>query len=219
MGGKTIKIDKVEAKVTAWALRFFNDTFDSMNAPANPDEKDPPLRQLIKPDSVHKEFWVTALRHLRDIQFVDRETGEATRGNLHCLQNLKVSIEGFQRITTILFDMGFEQICPRYFSTDCVENFFSGVRKQGVTNTSPTCKQYEGAHKTLLINNMTSPKAIGANCQQDEEDNHRDNHVLASLKKLFMQNSEQVNLSDCNITNSIFFSTHFYISLLKLFLE
>ena len=152
------------------------------------DEKEPPFRQLITPNSVHKEFWVEALRNLRETDFVNRETGKSTRASDHCLKNLIVSIEGFQQITQILFNMGFEQICPRYFSTDCLENFFARVRKQAVTNTCPTCKQYQGSHVTMLINNSTSPKAVGANCEHDENDGH----LLISLKTLFKKNSAEV---------------------------
>ena len=188
--GKTIKIDRSEGEATAWALKFLNDTFDSLNAPAKPDEKEPPLRQLITPKSIHREFWITALRYLRKIDFVNRKTGLSTRATEHCLRNSIMTIEGFQRITQTLFDMGFETICPRYFSTDCVENFFAGLRKLGVTNTSPTCKQYEGSHKTMLINNLTSAKAVGSNCEEDD----CDSHLLVSLKKLFKQNLVEVKL-------------------------
>lgn len=70
------------------------------------------------------------------------------------------------------------QICniiTRQFNQDPLENFFCGIRSNGVRNTNPTCAQFVNAYKTLLVNNLVSPHSVNANCEAD------DNKCLQSL--------------------------------------
>ena len=48
-----------------------------------------------------------------------------------------------------------------------MENFFSLVRANGFRDNKPTCYQFNGTFKPLLIDNFTSPHSIGANCAPD----------------------------------------------------
>lgn len=180
-------IDKSQGDATSWALQFFNDVIDSMNAPRQWTNEDPHLRRPITPSSGHDEFWIQALRYLREIQFIDVTTGQPKRATTPCLQNLRTTLEGFRTLRKTLLGMGFEEIYPRYLSTDVAENFFAQIKGHGGDSRKPTCKHYEESHKALLINRLTSPTGIGSNCEFD-----RDNQLLVSVKSLFKQRPVEV---------------------------
>lgn len=63
---------------------------------------------------------------------------------------------------------GVSSLLTRNINQDPLEKFFCNIRSNGVRNTSPTCSQFIGAFKTLLVNNLTSPHSVGANCEQDD---------------------------------------------------
>lgn len=53
----------------------------------------------------------------------------------------------------------------RNFNQDPIENFFGNIRNCGARNTAPNSVAFEGAFKTLLLNNLYSPHSSNANCE------------------------------------------------------
>ena len=48
-----------------------------------------------------------------------------------------------------------------------MENFFGCARSHDHMLVKPTCFQFSGTYRSLLINNLTSSHSIGANCAPD----------------------------------------------------
>lgn len=93
----------------------------------------------------------------------------------HWIANINV----FKEMYTFLNETHqVSSLLTRNLNQDPLENFFCNIRSNGVRNTSPTCSQFTGAFKTLLVNNLTSPHSVGANCEQD------DNTALKPLESL-----------------------------------
>jgi hypothetical protein len=71
--------------------------------------------------------------------------------------------------------IGFKFITPRAFNQDLLENFFSCVRFYVGANSKPTPTSFAHTTKALLVNNLVSPRAIGANCEDDGSLSYLDN--------------------------------------------
>lgn len=56
----------------------------------------------------------------------------------------------------------------RHLNQDLIENFFGAIRSHGCRNTNPTPERFESALTTLLVNNLSSVHAPGANCEEDQ---------------------------------------------------
>jgi hypothetical protein len=56
-----------------------------------------------------------------------------------------------------------------------LENFFSCVRGYALANSKPTRTSFAHTTKALLVNNLVSPCAIGANCEDDGSLSYLDN--------------------------------------------
>lgn len=92
------------------------------------------------------------------------------------------TLQAFQQITKKLHSLGLRSVLLRNFNQDPLENFFGSIRAHGQRNVMPTSNLFEASYKALLINNMVSPKSLGANCESD------DCHCLQSLKYFLTQN-------------------------------
>jgi hypothetical protein len=71
--------------------------------------------------------------------------------------------------------IGFKFLTPRAFNQDPLENFFSCVRGYAGANAKPTPTSFAHTTKALLVNNLVSPRAIGANCEDDGSLSYLDN--------------------------------------------
>lgn len=69
----------------------------------------------------------------------------------------------------------FKFLSPRNLNQDCLENYFSSVRSRGVRNVNPTCSGFIATNKSLLLNNFTSPRSFGQNCEDDHCNRSLDN--------------------------------------------
>jgi hypothetical protein len=71
--------------------------------------------------------------------------------------------------------IGFKFITPRAFNQDLLENFFSCVRGYAGANSKPTPTSFAHTTKALLVNNLISPRAVGANGEDDGSLSYLDN--------------------------------------------
>ncbi|XP_024874994.1 uncharacterized protein LOC112456393 isoform X2 [Temnothorax curvispinosus] len=177
-----LSIPKEEAVTMSKTLQFFNDLFDSVNGYTTKPEA--PLRSVVKENSVHHEFWKDAIRRLKAMRYVHPVSKKPLTGSL-CIQNWIKSIDAFQDLWTVLQEKDFKQFKPRYVNQDPLENFFGCIRSTGGRDINPTCTNFCGAYKVLLINNLSSRHSIGQNCE-----NICDGHLLFSLKDFISEAHE-----------------------------
>lgn len=76
-----------------------------------------------------------------------------------------------------------------------IRKFFGCVRSVGARNINPTCINFCGAYKVLLINNLSSRHTFGRNCEEI-----CDGHLLFFLKNYIVEESE----NDSNINEEVF---------------
>lgn len=95
------------------------------------------------------------------------------------------TIKAFQQITKKLHNLGLKSLLLRNFNQDPLENFFGAIRAHIQGNIMPSVFAFEASYNALLISNMSSPKAVGANCEGD------DSYCLQNLKFLLEEKIER----------------------------
>lgn len=169
-----------EAYDTAMVLDFFNKVFDSVNAHSLHPET--PLRVAVTINGKHHDFWPYAIQRLSNMRYVHPKTLQPVK----CIPSLKnwvFTLRGFQKIWKFVNNAGIKYLKTRNINQDPLENFFGMIRSHGRRNINPSCSQFCGSYKTLLINNFTSKRSLGNNCE-----NKNDGDLLFSLKQ-FIKNS------------------------------
>lgn len=156
---------------------------------------------MITSTSGHTSFWQEACNKLKKMCFVEKETRKiSTKNAPKCLRNWVWTIEAAQEIWNMLHEANFESFNLKFLNQDVIENFFSQIRSNGCTNRNPSCEQFEGAFKTLLICNLTSKHSIGANCEKDTEGmTYAFSHLinLSEINKETSNNSEEIDEVEC----------------------
>lgn len=156
-----------DAAVTAEICLLFNNLFDCMNGPGSSEKRPSIYRCLMTDNSLHWKFFKEAKSKLKQMQFVNKTTRVKTKV-IPCIPNLISTIEGFEIVWDKLKALGFEEINPRFLNQDPLENFFGSVRSYcNGQYTRPTCLHFKSVFKCLLLNNLTSDYAMGANCMED----------------------------------------------------
>lgn len=161
-----------ESTDTADLLMFFDDLFDSVNGSFNEIRNGKIYRAAVTPTSPHHKLWNYSLPVLKTMKFLNANR----QGVVPSLSSWIKTIEGFKRIVKYLNSKGINSLLLRNFNQDALENFFGAVRAHGCSNIMPTSSAFEGAFKTLLINNISSSHSVGSNCEKD------DSVCLQSLK-------------------------------------
>jgi len=154
------KMPEKEGRDTAEIIFFFDELFDSVNGHALKSEK--PLKAAISYNSPHFPFWKTAIKRLRKMRFVDAKDGRPLKSST-TLRNWIFTIRGFRKLWMIMKTLEFKCLKPRMLNQDCLRHFFAQIRSFGVKNGNPTCAEFENSFKTLLINNLTSPRPVESN--------------------------------------------------------
>ncbi|XP_045450588.1 uncharacterized protein LOC123659416 [Melitaea cinxia] len=169
-----------ECEDTSFFLLTFDKLFDSFNGHSYSGTSKE-LAGCLKNNSPHKNFWLEVIPLLKSIQFknvIKKRDGiesikfEKVPSIINWISNIETFLEMWELLKKE------HQICnliTRQFNQDPLENFFCGIRSNGVRNTNPTCAQFVNAYKTLLVNNLVSPHSVNANCEAD------DNKCLQSL--------------------------------------
>lgn len=171
----------------AIVLDFFKNLFDSVNAHSLRPQT--PLRTAVTQHSKHHDFWSYAIKFLCDMQYVDPKTKQVIR----CIPSLKTwifTVRGFQNIWKIVNNANIQFLKTRNFNQNPLENFFGMIRSHGRRNINPSCSQFCGSYKTLLINNLSSKRSIGFNCE-----NKNDGDLLFTFKQ-FVKSISHVNTAE-----------------------
>lgn len=156
-----------EGHNTAKTLRFFDKLFDTLNGPS-PQDKPNPHRTVMTNDSFHEQYLREAKGELHKMRFVNKETHKPEAASVPCLGNLEKTIDGFLLLWKKMKSLGFTSLNTRFVNQDPLENFFGLVRSHCERNINPTCAQFYGIFKSLLINNLTSSHSVGSNCAPDD---------------------------------------------------
>ncbi|RVE51568.1 hypothetical protein evm_003700 [Chilo suppressalis] len=175
---------------TADLLLFFDKLFDSVNGSYKKNIHSKPLLGPVKEKSIHHKVWNDAKSIIKTMKFVNKDTGKVE--SVPTLTNWVWTLDNIQVLLTKLkSDYGVTSVWMRHLNQDPIENYFGAVRSHGCRNINPTAEKFESAFTTLLLNNMSSVHALGANCEKDYCDN---------LHALIITNSDKT-MTTCDLTN------------------
>lgn len=155
--------------------KLIDNLFDSLNSNTFhvPDGKI--YKGCVRRNSLHHDLWKNAIKVLNTVKFVKKIKDNnkirliETKA-IPSIKNLIRTIEGIQQIWILLSQTySFDAMLTRNFNQDPLENFFGNIRSYGARNTAPDTVAFEGAFKSLLINNFNSPHSLHANCEKDED--------------------------------------------------
>jgi len=170
---------------TAEMILFFDRLFDSVNGHTLKPEK--PLRVAISHNSPHFPFWKRAVKRLQRMRFVDRKSKNPLRDS-NILKNWISTILGLRKLWIILKKYEFKCLRSRILNQDCLRHFFGQIRSFSMRNANPTCLEFESSFKTLLINNLTSPRTV-----ENNSENKIDGPLLFTLKEFIRESEDECN--------------------------
>lgn len=115
-----------------------------------------PYKQCLKTNSPHFQLWDTLIPILESIKFksIIRKNGcesikyESVPSVRNWIQNMKTFKEMFHYLVT---EHNIINFVTCNFNQDPLENFFSGIRSNGIRNINPTCNQFCNAFKRKTI--------------------------------------------------------------------
>lgn len=190
---------------TAEIILFFDRLFDSVNGHTLKPEKS--LRVAISHNSPHFPFWERAIKRLQRMRFVDRTNKNQLRDS-NILKNWISTIRGLRKLWVILKTYEFKCLKPRILNQDCLRHFFGQIRSFGIRNTNPTCAEFESSFKTLLINNLTSPRVV-----ENNSENKIDGSLLFTLKEFICNVETRRNDSSMSDLERPLEVTHDYLNI------
>lgn len=160
-----------ECQGTADFLLVFDKLFDSFNGHSY-EGSSKKYKQCLKYNSPHFQLWNEMLPILESIKFesVVRKNDSVLikHESIPSIKNWIHNIKTFKEMWLhVNVDYKIKNLLTRNFNQDPLENFFSGIRSNGVRNINPNCNQFMNAYKTLLINNFNSVHSVTANCEDD----------------------------------------------------
>lgn len=170
-----LKMPEKKGRDTAEIILFFDRLYDSVNGHTLKPEK--PLRVAISHNSPHFPFWERATKRLQRMRFVDRKDRSQLRDS-SVLKNWISTIGGLRKLWTVLKTYEFKCLKPRVLNQDSLRHFFGQIRSFGVRGVNPTCAEFESSFKTLLINNLASPRTV-----ENNSENKIDGSLLFTLKE------------------------------------
>lgn len=180
-----LKMPEKKGRDTTEIILFFDRLFDSVNGHTLKPEKS--LRVAISHNSPHFPFWERAVKRLQRMRFVDRKNKNQLRDS-KILKNWISTIRGIRKLWTILKMYKFKYLKPRILNQDCLRHFFGQIRSFGMRNINPTCTEFESSFKTLLINNLTSPRTV-----ENNSENKIDGSLLFTLKEFVSKTEDGYN--------------------------
>lgn len=148
-------------------MLFFDQLFDSLNGSFGKRKKHgKPLLGPATPTSIHHKTWMESKNILKTMKFINPKT--LNNEYVPTLNNWLWTLEGIELlIKNIQTKYGVTSVWLRHLNQDPLENFFGSIRSHGCRNVNPTPERFESAFTTLLVNNLSSVHAPGANCEVD----------------------------------------------------
>lgn len=151
---------------TGKCCEFFDILFDSVNSrQLNPSHLKP-LDCVLRTGSAHFNFWKKAQNILSTMKFVDAQGHSSS--NSVCITSWSFNLRGFEALWNVLNDLGFRYVSLRNINLDPLINFFEQTRSHVDCNTGPTCSQFIGSFKTIMVNSKQLARKEGFNCEDDK---------------------------------------------------
>lgn len=179
-----LKMPEKKGRDTAEIILFFDRLFDSVNGHTLKPEKS--LRIAISHNSPHFPFWERAVKRLQRMRFVDRKDKNQLKDS-NILKNWISTIRGLRKLWIILKTYEFKCLKPRILNLDVLRHFFGQIKSFGIRNNNPTCAEFESSFKTLLMNNLTSPRTV------KNSENKIDGSLLFTLKEFICKIENRCN--------------------------
>lgn len=169
--------------------------FDSVNGNTVKSKDGKPLRAAVTDKSLHLQFWNEAIQVFQSMHFINKLNGK--KSTPPCVNNWIQTLRAFKYLWSDKLKKinNFKFLLPRNINQDPIEVLFGSIRSHGVRNINPTSFQFIASFKTLLVNNFSSTKSVGNNCEPD------DCTVLDNLKS-FLNGS--YNLTVLQMTQSTY---------------
>lgn len=123
------------------------------------------------------------------MRYVDPKTKRPVK-YIPSLKNWIFTLRGFKKIWKIVENKGVRFLKTRNINQDPLEKFFDSIRSHGRRNINPSCSQFCESYKTLLINNFTTRRSVGSNCE-----NINDGDLLFILKQFVKDATCVINIT------------------------
>lgn len=157
--------------------KVMDNLFDSLNASSFNMIHGKMYKCGVRNNSPHHELWENAKKVFKSVKFIKVKKEKENKIRLietSSIPSIKKNIrtiEGMQQLWKVLSQKYlFDSMLTRNFNQDPLEFFFGNIRSFGVRDTAPNTISFEGAYKSLLLNNYNSPHSLNANCENDDND-------------------------------------------------
>ncbi|XP_015119515.1 uncharacterized protein LOC107042831 [Diachasma alloeum] len=100
------------------------------------------------------------------MRYIDPVSRSKPKNPDYALSGIIMTIEALQKLWEFLQTKGFTELIAKHISQDILENFNGGIRSYGGLRSSPSCWQFMGNYRALLISNLSKVKKNGFNCEQ-----------------------------------------------------
>jgi hypothetical protein len=161
------------ASDTSELLLFFDQLFDSVNGSQFKSQDGKTLRSAVTDATNHIPFCESSIVTLKSMYFTAPGSTKPVR--TQSSKNWIFTFQSFIYLWRKVRSIGFKFLTPRALNQDPLENFFSCVRGYGAANSKPTPTSLVHTTKALLVNNLVTPRASGANCKDDGSLSYLDN--------------------------------------------
>ncbi|RVE48289.1 hypothetical protein evm_007040 [Chilo suppressalis] len=186
--------------------------FDSLNSSTLYIPNGKIYKGCVRKNSPHHQLWQNAIKLLKTMKFIIGKKDNTNKIRFvesvtPTIKNFIRTLEGFQALWTVLSQKySFDCMLTRHFNQDPLENFFGNIRSCGVRNVAPNCISFEGAYKSLLLNNFSSPHSIQANCEKDSYNCLQNLNFYLNEKNMNMHVSEVLDQDNdlINLSNDVF---------------
>lgn len=147
---------------TAEFLEKWDDIFDFFNSSCMHDIKK--CKKGFKGTEGQLKFLEDSKKFIKSIRIKCAYTGRNVTKIVRCLNGWLTNIESLLRLWKSLQKEGFKYILTRRITQDCIEHFFSYIRRQGGNDRNPTPIQFSRAFKKIYgIHFLKNVK--NANCE------------------------------------------------------
>ena len=159
---------------TADFCALMDDLFDSVNGRMLKHHSKPLLSAVSK-TSPHLKSWETFTDFLESVEFLT----DGRKTKFPCLNGWLITLSAFRQLIPELLT-NIPYILMSRFTQDCLENFFSCVRRKGGNNDHPTPFDFKCRIRMLMAEHVIN--SCNTNCEPDDDD------VLVPLE--FLMNPE-----------------------------
>lgn len=140
----------------------FNNLFDMLNSSSTDVKSD--FRKVFEGTAFQNEYLESAIVFFQNLKIINPK-GEDVTSKSRFKKCWLITLRGIKKLWEKLSAVGFKYLKTKRLNTDCLENFFGGIRQQGGNCVNPTAIQFERAFRKLFTLNYLHSKNM--NCKDD----------------------------------------------------